>query len=96
MSTGFYHNAVIKQDRDFFPQLVLRLGVRDRNLGAPGLQKQSRGHAGFAQPDDENAFVGEIHKGGCWLLAAGFWLTSFWKAFGLWLESRSQELEALS
>ena len=63
VSAGFDRDAVIEQDRNFFAQLVLRLGVGDRDLRASRLQKQSRGHAGLAQADDEHAFVVEIHEG---------------------------------
>ena len=62
VSAGFDRDAVIEQDRNLFAQLVLRLGVRNRDFRPSRLQEQGGGHARLAQADDQNAFVGEIHR----------------------------------
>jgi hypothetical protein len=72
VSAGFDRDTVIEQHWNFSAELVLRLGIRNRDLCPAGLQEQSRGHSGLPQADHENAFVGEIHKCSFWLLASGF------------------------
>ena len=62
MSTGFDRDAMLQQEKDFIAKLGFWLRVRHRDAGAARLQKKRGSHAGFAETDDENAFIVEIHK----------------------------------
>jgi hypothetical protein len=62
VSAGLDRDAVIEQDRNFLPKLLLRLCVRHGNVRATRLQEQGRRHPGGAQADHEYAFVVEIHR----------------------------------
>src|SRR5713101_1953145 len=60
--SGFHCYAVIQQDRNLFPKLIFRLGVRHSDARAPCFQKQSRSHARFTEANHEHAFVVDLHR----------------------------------
>ena len=58
---GLNVDALIQQQRNLLAKLLLGLGIRDRDLRAALLQKQSAGHAGFPQPHHQHAFTTKVH-----------------------------------
>ena len=62
MLAGFDPDAVVEQRGNFLAKLLWRLGIGDGDPRAPVRQKQSAGHAGFAQPDHQHAFAFNIHE----------------------------------
>jgi len=62
MPTGLYGDALVEQCRNLVFQLVFRLGVRNRDPRAFGLQKERGRDSGLAESDDQHAFVVHVQK----------------------------------
>lgn len=61
MSASFDGYPVVEQYGDFVFQLVGRLGIGDGDASAVSFQKQRGSHARFAEADDQNALILQIH-----------------------------------
>ncbi len=62
MASGFDVDAMIEQEWNFVTQVVAALSIRDGNLGAVFFQEERRGHARFAEADDQHAFAVQFHS----------------------------------
>ena len=62
MAAGFDRDAMLQQEQNFIAKLGFRLRIRHRDASAARLQKKRRGHARFAETDDQHVFVVQIHQ----------------------------------
>lgn len=63
VAAGFDHHAGFEEGGDFVGEGVGGAGVRDGDTGTTLAEEERGGDTGFAEADDEDAFVLEVHCG---------------------------------